>query len=187
VPETNLAVALARFLSIPIAQPSDAPLERVLPDLIEAGFVRHNRVLPLGLHEGVLAVGVTDHFNVEPVNALAFATNLTIDVRLFVPADFDRVFNALYAGDAGNVEGRAAGGLEANELDVQRLRDLASEAPVIRLVNQVIADAVEAHASDIHIGSIGGSPARGIDSALRKALPFHRIHVSVPSLSASGY
>src|SRR5436190_13567836 len=35
VPETNLAVALARFLSLPVAQPSDAPLERVLPDLIE--------------------------------------------------------------------------------------------------------------------------------------------------------
>ena len=37
------------------------------------------------------------------------------------------------------------------ELDVERLKDLASEAPVIRLVNQMIARAVEQRASDIHI------------------------------------
>src|SRR6202023_1946321 len=42
-------------------------------------------------------------------------------------------------------------GAEASELDVQRLRDIASEAPVIRLVNQIIAGAVETRASDIHI------------------------------------
>ena len=39
----------------------------------------------------------------------------------------------------------------ALEEDAERLKDLASEAPVIRLVNQIIARAVETHASDIHI------------------------------------
>ena len=40
---------------------------------------------------------------------------------------------------------------EASEADVQRLRDIANEAPFIRLVNRIIADAVEAKSSDIHI------------------------------------
>ena len=44
-----------------------------------------------------------------------------------------------------------ADGGEALEEDAERLKDLASEAPVIRLVNQLIGRAVETHASDIHI------------------------------------
>ena len=39
----------------------------------------------------------------------------------------------------------------ASEFDLQRLRDIANEAPVIRRVNQIVADAIEARASDIHI------------------------------------
>ncbi|WP_249144834.1 GspE/PulE family protein [Bradyrhizobium sp. AUGA SZCCT0274] len=151
VSETNLAVALSKFLSLDLARPGDLPLERILPDIIEADFVRRNRVLPLALDAGALFVGVTDPFNQEPVRALAFLTNLTVKVRIFASADFEKAFDALYAARANDADGRSLGGGEASELDVQRLRDIASEAPVIRLVNQIIAGAVEARASDIHI------------------------------------
>ena len=62
-----------------------------------------------------------------------------------------------YYGD-GAAEGRGSGGdateveyLEDDQEDVEHLRDLASEAPVIRLVNSLIARALEQRASDIHI------------------------------------
>ena len=151
VSEANLSAALAKFLSLELARPVDLPLERILPDVVEADFVRRNRILPLA-HEGsTLSVGVTDPFNPEPVRALAYLTNLTINVRIFAPADFEKAFDALYAVRATDANGRSLGGGEASELDVQRLRDIASEAPVIRLVNQIISGAVEARASDIHI------------------------------------
>lgn len=149
--ETNLAAALSKFLSLELARPGDLPLERILPDVIEADFVRRNRVLPLALEEGALAVGVTDPLNVEPLRALAYLTSLTVIVRIFAPADFEKALDALYAVRAGHSDSHPHGSGEASELDVQRLRDIASEAPVIRLVNQIIAGAVEARASDIHI------------------------------------
>ena len=151
VSETNLSAALAKFLSLDLARPADFPLERVLPDVIESDFVRRNRILPLALEGSGLSVGVTDPFNPEPVRALAYLTNLTINVRIFAPADFEKAFDALYAVRATDANDRSLGGGEASELDVQRLRDIASEAPVIRLVNQIISGAVEARASDIHI------------------------------------
>jgi general secretion pathway protein E len=151
VAEAGLAVALSNFLSLALAKPADVPLERVLPDVIEADFVRRNRILPLALKDGSLAVGVTDPFNVEPIRALAYLTSLTVDTRIFAPADFEKAFDALYAARAEGAESNSLGGVEASELDVQRLRDIASEAPVIRLVNQIITGAVEARASDIHI------------------------------------
>ncbi|WP_434880490.1 GspE/PulE family protein [Bradyrhizobium sp. HKCCYLRH3061] len=151
VPETGLVTALAKFLSIDLVRIDEVPSEPILPQLVEAEFVRHNRVLPLGSHDGRLSVGVTDPFNHDPVRALAFLTALSVDIRLFTAAEFDKACGALYPIHASHDETRIVGGMEANEADVQRLRDLASEAPIIRLVNQIIANAVEARASDIHI------------------------------------
>src|SRR5262249_38058689 len=74
--------------------------------------------------------------------------------RVGVPADIDRAFERLYAGDAAPAAAlAAASGLADATLgeDADRLKDLASEAPVIRLVNQIIRRAVEARASDIHV------------------------------------
>jgi general secretion pathway protein E len=151
IPETNLAVALSTFLSLALARPTDVPLERILPNVIEADFVRRNRILPLALEDGALSVGVTDPFNREPVHALAYLTNLNVNIRIFTAADFEKAFDALYAVRANDAGTNSLDGVEASELDVQRLRDIASEAPVIRLVNQIITSAVEARASDIHI------------------------------------
>jgi general secretion pathway protein E len=151
VAETDLVAALSAFLSLRLVGANDLPMEPVLPDLFEADFVRRNRVLPLGIASGVLSVGVTDPFNQEPVRAVAFLTNLALDVRIFTAADFDKAFDALYVTAANDAGGRVPGSTEASEVDVQRLRDIASEAPIIRLVNQIIASAVEARASDIHI------------------------------------
>ncbi|BAM91976.1 general secretion pathway protein E [Bradyrhizobium oligotrophicum S58] len=151
VPETGLVAALAKFLAIDLVHADEVPSGPVLPQLVEAEFVRHNRVLPLGSHDGRLSVGVTDPFNHDPVRALAFLTGLSVDMRLFTAAEFDKACGALYPVHTSHDESRIAGGMEANEADVQRLRDLASEAPIIRLVNQIIANAVEARASDIHI------------------------------------
>jgi general secretion pathway protein E len=151
IPEIGLAAALSKFLSLALVRPGDAPLERVLPEVIEANFVRRNRILPLAVRDGVLSVGVTDPLNSEPIRALAFLTSLRVEVRIFTPADFEKAFDGLYALRASETGGNGPGGLEVSELDVQRLRDIASEAPIIRLVNQIITNAVEARASDIHI------------------------------------
>jgi general secretion pathway protein E len=151
VSEGDLAVSLSKYLSIPLVMPALVPAAPLLADRVSADFVRRNRIMPLALDGGRLAVGVTDPFNDEPIRALAFLTNLTVAAHIFIPADFDKAFEALYVG-AGEGDALAVhSGAEASEVDVQRLRDMASEAPTIRLVNQIIAQAVETRASDIHV------------------------------------
>jgi general secretion pathway protein E len=148
--ETDLAAALSKFLSVPLVAPADIPLESILKEVIEAPFVRQNKIMPLAQSDQRISVGTADPFNREPLQAIAYLTGLAVDIRIFVPADFDKAFDGLYQSQTS--AGRATrGGEEASELDVQRLRDMASEAPVIRLVNQIIADAVEGRASDIHV------------------------------------
>jgi general secretion pathway protein E len=150
--EADLAAALSQYLAIPLASYADAPPEPLLPDVAAADFVRRSRVMPLALGEDTLTVGIADPFNDEPVRALAYLTGLAVRPRLFTPAEFDKTYQALYAdsGDAGHpIE--TSGSLEASDIDVQRLRDMASEAPTIRLVNHIIGNAVEMLASDIHV------------------------------------
>jgi general secretion pathway protein E len=149
--EADLAVALSKFLSIPLVAPAEVPMEPVLTDIVDANFVRNNNVIPLAVDDQAITVGTTDPFNQEPFDAVAYLTGLEVHVRIFVPAEFDRAFDVLYKSQANGAGRTTLGGAEASELDVQRLRDMASEAPVIRLVNQIIADAVEARASDIHV------------------------------------
>ncbi len=151
VSDGDLAVGLSKYLSIPLATPALVPAEPVLADRVGPDFVRRNRVMPLALDDGRLAVGVTDPFNDEPIRALAYLTNLTVVPHIFVPADFEKAFDALYVNAADTRALAVHAGAEASEVDVQRLRDMASEAPTIRLVNQIIAQAVETRASDIHV------------------------------------
>jgi general secretion pathway protein E len=150
--DADLALAYSKYLSIPIALATEMPTEPVLGDILSADFVRRNKVLPLSSDKSDLVIALVDPFNHEPVRALAFLTNLTVVPRILAPAEFDKVFETLYVGSGKDLAGgeRTTAG-DASEVDIQRLRDIASEAPVIRLVNQLIASAVETGASDIHI------------------------------------
>jgi len=151
ISEIALTEALAKFFSLELIASGDIPQEPVIPDIVTADFVRRNQILPLSLGADAMVVGVTDPLNTEPVRALAYLTNLKINVRLLAPADFEKAVDALYASNASRHHGAASDGGAAIEIDVQRLRDIASEAPTIRLVNQIITGAVEARASDIHV------------------------------------
>jgi general secretion pathway protein E len=169
--EAELASALSRYLSVPLVTATDVPAEPIQTDMIRPDFVRRNRVMPLALNAGTLSVAVTDPFNDEPLRALAYLTNLTVTASIFVPADFDKAYETLYVDPTAESRLDPAGGAEANEVDLQRLRDMASEAPTIRLVNQIIFSAVELRASDIHVEpNIDSVVVRyRIDGALRTA------------------
>jgi general secretion pathway protein E len=150
--ETDLARAYSKYLSIPIALPTEIPPGPILDDTLSADFVRRNRVMPLSSDDNNLMIATVDPFNREPVRAIAFLTHRKIIPRIIAPAEFDKAFQVLYVGTGTIATGaEPTSARDASEIDIQRLRDIASEAPVIRLVNELIANAVEAGASDIHV------------------------------------
>lgn len=150
--ETDLAVGYSKYLSIPLVLPMEIPPEPVLGDMLSADFVRRNKVMPLSSDSNELMIALVDPFNHDPVRAIAFLTGRETILRIIAPAEFDKVFDSLYVGSDANTKGSEPTGFgDASEIDIQRLRDIASEAPIIRLVNQLIANAVETGASDIHV------------------------------------
>lgn len=173
VSEADLWVLLGKFLGIPQFSHSDIPLESPLGDEIPEKFLLTNRLLPLAVVDGRLKIAVTDPLDLEPVEALSYSTGYKLDLCLVSPGQFDKAWASLYGARQDGVA-FADNDIrvnDASEFDLQRLRDIANEAPVVRRVNQIIADAIEARASDIHIEpSLEAVQIRyRIDGALRAA------------------
>ncbi len=82
--------------------------------------------------------------------AVAAATGRTVRIVVAIPIELDAALDRLYPKNATPEPAGSETG-DADEADAERLKDLASEAPIIRMVNTIIARAVETGASDIHI------------------------------------
>ena len=149
VTERDLAQAYAALTGLALAEPADFPAEPVLPDRLAPRFLRHARILPMAVMGGRLRVALVDPLDPFTPAALAAATGLPIEIAIGLPVELDAALNRLYP-DAASAEPDPAAA-EPLEEDAERLKDLASEAPVIRLVNGLVSRAVETLASDIHI------------------------------------
>jgi general secretion pathway protein E len=173
VSEADLCTRLGQYLRLTAIKAEDLPAVPILTDLIPERFIRANGTLPIALEEGALVVAVIDPLEVEPVEALSYLTGRTICLRIVAATLFEKAVAELYGVEgAGSAHAQVDTRIdEASEFDLQRLRDIANEAPIIRRVNQMISVAIEAHASDIHIepGLDGVHVRYRIDGLLRTA------------------
>jgi general secretion pathway protein E len=150
VSERQLADAAASLLATPVVTPDAYPA--VLPECV-AGvsprFLRDARAVPLSDVAGTVVLALADPLDTFTPPALAAAIGRRVIVAAAVPVELEAALNRLLPAEAA----RAATDDDdtAPEQDAERLKDLASEAPVIRLVNQIIGRAVEIGASDIHV------------------------------------
>jgi general secretion pathway protein E len=152
VSELDIARALSTLLKLPLAGPSDYPAEPILTDTVKISFIRQHRIIPLSVTDTGVIVAVVDPFNTESSDALAYLMGKPVTRCLTAPGDFEKAIAALYLDEAkSGAPAEPEETSDASDDDIERLRDIASQAPTIRLVNQIIADAVELRASDIHI------------------------------------
>ena len=153
VADRDLIEALAALLQLPISTAADFPDSALLEGSLSIKFLKRVRVLPLRDGAAELVVAMADPLDHEAVQALALACGKTIRATLATPAEIENALDRLYGRARTPLDeiAETAVAESAAEEDVEKLKDLASEAPVIRLVNLLITQAVEARASDIHI------------------------------------
>ena len=155
VSERDLAEALSGLLELPLVGPSDFPETPLLEEKLSPRFLRESRVLPVSDGDDGLVLAMADPLDDYVLDALRLTSGRDLLVCVAEPSELEAAIERLYGdGQAGSGQvveevGEASG--DGLDLDVEHLKDLASEAPVIRLVNQLIHRAVEARASDIHI------------------------------------
>ena len=154
VSERDVAEAEASLLELPLISTADLPEEA--PDIgkLSLRYLKQNLLLPVSATDSEMTVVMANPRDKYALKALAMASGKTINPQVGVASEIENGIEKLYG------VGRSAMGQIIDTLDgdgddalddIEHLRDLASEAPVIRLVNLIMQRAVEARASDIHI------------------------------------
>jgi general secretion pathway protein E len=155
VPDAAMVSVLSTLTDIPVATPADFPDVALFSGSLQLAFLKANRLLPLRDDADGVVVATADPFNTEAVSALAFLLEKPVELRLAPAGEIDRRLDRLYgirdSKETAASYTRNADADEADSEDVRRLEDMASEAPVIKLVQNLVVRAVEAQASDIHI------------------------------------
>ncbi|MFZ1575139.1 MAG: type II secretion system ATPase GspE [Chromatiaceae bacterium] len=152
VSERDMAEAMAEVLGLELAEAESFPAEPVASETLSLRFLKDSKVLPLREEEDRLEVAFADPTDRFVVDVVALAAGKALLQRVALPSEIDTALDRLHepkAEDKGDDLNADLG--EVSEDDIEHLKDLASEAPVIRLVNQLIQKAVESRASDIHI------------------------------------
>jgi general secretion pathway protein E len=147
--------ALARQHQLPFLSRDELPTPAPVVKNISPKYLRQYVVCPVSADGSVLTVATTEPFNPVVVDDLQQATGLSVRLVLSPAEGILELIDRTYDGAASPLQ-RLVDGIEdergpEGEEDVNTLRDMAFEAPVVRLVNLLIENAVAAEASDIHI------------------------------------
>ena len=151
--EDDLLPVTADFHGVRLGDASEISDSPPAIDKLSLDFMRSARILPIKLADGVVELAMADPGDGSVVENVELVTGLRVEPVLVRARDLMERFEALFGTMEGGGEGDDSGVelMQDDEEDVEHLRDMASEAPVIRLVNQIMSRAVEQRASDIHV------------------------------------
>ncbi|MEK9791659.1 MAG: ATPase, T2SS/T4P/T4SS family [Halieaceae bacterium] len=151
VAELDLAAVLCDVLDVSLATKDEYPADPIELESVPEHFMETHRVVPLSASD--TEVEFAAHYPQDPfvTKALRLATGRQIKMRLGLAADIDTALEQRSQRDEEAAE-EAFSVFNADDDEfVEHLKDLASEAPVIQRVNQIIQRSLEIGASDIHL------------------------------------
>ncbi len=136
----------------------DLPKVPLIINEISSRFIRENMVIPLEFKNNILKVAMANPDDRITIDAVRVATSAGVEVYASEPGILEDYISKFYGLEAQNISkiiedigGEGFEFLKEEEEDVGHLKDLASEAPIIKVVNMLITRSVESRASDIHI------------------------------------
>jgi general secretion pathway protein E len=155
--QDELRSDLKEFYGVPPATKEDFPVDPVLVNTLPIQFMKESKFIPASLNNKELTIIMSNPFDFYTIDAIRLATNFEVRVLLGREKEIVEAIERSYGSGVTSMEkiiediDSIPEYREEAEEDIDHLRDMASEAPVIRLVNLVITRAIEMRASDIHL------------------------------------
>jgi len=151
--ELDIANVLSTTTRLPVIKPEDYPVESPFEGEISERFLKHHQVIGLKSHENEIDIALSDPDDQFVFDVLKLACGKNINAKIGLVSDINAALEVQY-GDGKSQMDQIVDDLDFNEPgseDLEHLKDLASEAPVIKMVNLIFQKAIEIQASDIHI------------------------------------
>ncbi len=157
--ENKLVNTLSEQYGLPIVNLEEHQIEPEVANLVPHALAQKHHLIPLNVNGSTLTIAMVDPSNILALNDIKFITGYDVQVVLSGESDLKVHLEKLYEAnvsydgilddmdDQGNVEVVSSG----EEFDIQALERATEDAPVVKLVNAILTDAIKKGASDIHI------------------------------------
>ncbi|GAB4334025.1 MAG: type II secretion system ATPase GspE [Candidatus Abyssubacteria bacterium] len=157
--EEDYLRTVSEFLDFPYRPKIDAQVNPSILSKVPLSFIKENKVIPICEEGEMCMVAVHDPFNMAPVDDLKLLLGMPVSVMVCPLSEIERITTHYFdlqnhsaAQVIMDMDEEDMGVLSIDTSEERRdLLDLANEAPIIKLVNVIISQAVKERASDIHI------------------------------------
>ncbi len=167
IDEKELYSVLAEDLGFEFVDLSEIEIKHELSQFLPDNIAKRYNAVPVRFDGDKLVVAMLDPLDTNAVDDIMLLTGLEIETVMATESDIRRAINKLYGSteiaetddlsssiaeiDIGELSNLEIGDLEEEELSVDKLKEMVDEAPIVKLVNQIIFHAISDKASDIHI------------------------------------
>jgi type IV pilus assembly protein PilB len=163
--EIQVLTALAQQLNIPHLTPNEvAFIDPEIIRLVPERMARQCMAIPLSLKDNTLTVAMVNPFDIIAIDDLRAITNYKINTAIISKSGVETLLNRFYGtgGKDSSLEDVLKDVSETHlelkseldeerEVNLERLREQVEEAPIVKLVDYIISNAINERASDIHI------------------------------------
>jgi type IV pilus assembly protein PilB len=150
IKEGDLVRALAEQVGLEFVDLADYPVDATATVLLPEALARRYRALPIGERDGKLLVAMSDPANVYALDDIRTITGRDVQPVVATANDVERAIQK-FAGMDSQVEAMASIAAEQGEGEVEDLEAALEDAPIVKLVNAIMTQAVGDRASDVHL------------------------------------
>ncbi|MFC1798551.1 GspE/PulE family protein [Thermodesulfobacteriota bacterium] len=152
---------ISRQLKMKKYRPDRYPVDMELAKVVPVDMAQKSQMVPLKRNRHLLTVAMTDPMDINALDNIEVYTNMEVETVICTDQEMNQLIGSLYGTYSGiggvleDMEYERADETEkavlSEEIEVGSLQDMAEEAPVVRLVNSILSQAVREGASDVHI------------------------------------
>jgi len=160
VSEEAVLTAIGEEIGLEFIDLASADIDLSLLKDFSTRLIHRQALFPIQRHNGSLRVATSDPFDLYPLDELSAATGLSIEPVLASRTEIAKLIKTHLGVGSETIDGLMAKKaespielLEEIESDGSELSEMAQEASVVRLVNEILLEAIESRASDVHLES----------------------------------
>lgn len=157
ITEKDVLKALGLQTGMQVQDIKEIEIPKELTDKIPASTAKIYNVIPVSMERDTLIVAMSDPLNINVLDDLRFMLGINVRGVISSEVDIKERIDKYYAGKGdsinevvGEIETRMPQIEEIKEKDISGLQELASQAPVVKLLNLVLLQAIKDKASDVH-------------------------------------
>ncbi len=166
VSESQIIDLLSKQLKLRIYRQQDFEIDTELSKVIPVELSKKYHIVPLSKVGSLLTIATNDPLDINAIDAIEIHTNCEVEIVLCSEQEISSLITTIYGAYSAidqvleniptedmeiGLGEEATGGVKAEEVEAASLQNMVEQAPVIRLVNSILSQAVREGVSDIHI------------------------------------